>query len=546
MILGHFWMVVRMPANRWFQGWVTLAGVSLLYCGFALTAPFLVWVFGQVAVRLVAAVLRVRYRLLSDQVGRAAWRSAGICCGLMVGLSLIVSLVVHSESLAAGWDFPKDFCEAFVYVAPIPRARAEELRRIPGVADSALVNADIKCTVRGAGLFHFPTSRFVAGDPEEFFRISRLEFREGDLEEAIAKLKKGGYVLVTPEFVRAKKRGYGDKVYIRSAGDQGYGQNFEIAGVVTSPALDIAANYFNAGGMLVSASVHVVMGTLDDASRVFRLPEEVNLFLLNFDLPTNGDVVPPEFEQPKPPRLNDIPALIEMLRRWRPLMPEREGEIDAILRSYARHVEAGGEPARLSSPGLGLVREALAKVAAGWDELPPAQRWQDFREELVLLLIARQSGSDDEHGSVRALKLRIDRDLRRATMLFTTVPMVALIVAALGVANLMMANVTSRIRQIAMLRAIGATRWQIIRLVTGEALVLGTLGSLMGLVLGLVAAYGLNTMTFSIWGYQPHWSVPTDLVVPGVAFTMLVCLIAGIVPARHAARNNIIDALQTT
>jgi len=145
---------------------------------------------------------------------------------------------------------------------------------------------------------------------------------------------------------------------------------------------------------------------------------------------------------------------------------------------------------------------------------------------------------------VRALKLAIDRDLRRATLLFTTIPLVALLVAALGVGNLMTANVASRTREIAMLRAVGSTKWQIVRLVIGEALVLGVLGSALGLALGLHAAYGMNSMTLAIWGYKPNWTIPWDLVLPGVAFTVGVCLIAGIIPARRAARNNIIDALQ--
>lgn len=162
-------------------------------------------------------------------------------------------------------------------------------------------------------------------------------------------------------------------------------------------------------------------------------------------------------------------------------------------------------------------------------------------------LIALKSGTAAEHyGSVSALKAQIDRDLRRATILFTTVPLVALIVAALGVGNLMMANVVSRTRQIAMLRAVGATREQITRLVMGEALVLGLLGCLLGLGLGLHLADSMNAMTLAIWGYEAKWAVPKDLVTGAIAFTLAVCLVAGLVPALRASRSNVIDALQAT
>ena len=537
MIGAHVLMVERLPANKWLLPQYAIGTLALLYGGYALVSPLLVWVFAQFAVRLAAVALRVRYTLLADQVGRAAWRSAAICCGLMVGLSLIVSLVVHSQSLAAGWNFPADFCEAFVFVSPpVDRARAEQTRRMPGIRSSALANERIRCTVYGGGLLHFPTSRFVAGDPEDFFRIAKLEFKEGNQEEAIAKLKQGGYILVTPEFVRAKNRGYGDKVRIKGSGDMAIGGEFTIAGVVTSPALDIAANYFNAGGQLVSASVHVVLGTLEDARRVFKLPDEVSMFLVNFDLPPTTPTHPPEFDAPIAPKPDSSAAMLALLRAWRPLMPERAADIDYAL---------AGTPGW--TPLVRAFAEALTTVRGEWSGLSPVQRWQNYREEVVMMLVAQRTGANwEQHASVRALKLQIDRDLRRATLLFATIPAVALIVAALGVGNLMMANVTSRTRQIAMLRAIGATRSQIIRLVVGEAVVLGVLGSFMGLLLGLHAAYDMNSLTLAIWSYQPDWTIPWDLVIPGVIFTMAVCLIAGIIPARIASRNNIIDAMQTT
>lgn len=464
----------------------------------------------------------------------------------MVGLSLIVALVVHSSSLAEGWNFPKDFCEAFVYVRPpIPIDRAEELRRTPGVANSALVNASIQCSI-GGGLFRFPFSRFVAGDPEEFFKIARLDFLQGEKDEAIARLNRGGAVLVTQEFVRSRKIGKGDKIFVKANAAGGRGDYFEIAGVVTSPALDIAANYFNQGGMLAAAAAGVVLGTQADARRVLNVPHEASMFLINFDLPFLG--VPPEFDAPQPPRWTNGAAYAHLVASWEPYYPERAEELRQIRGWLAstRPAVPWREPALVS-----LFRDALRRgPAQEWESLAPQERWLAFREELVMYLMAWRSGaSGEDHSSVRALKQQIDRELERATLIFTAIPAVALLVAALGVGNLMMANVTSRTRQIAMLRAIGATKWQIVRLVIGEAMILGALGSLIGVALGVHAAHGMNTMTEAIWGFAPKltWdTMPWDWVLLGIAFTVGVCLIAGIIPARHAARNNIIDAMQTT
>ncbi len=581
MIIAHSWMVRTTVPTAWFeQVWGSIRAISvvvLLYCGYALVTPLLVRLVGHLAVYVAAGVLGVRHRLLSDQVGRATWRSAAICCGLMVGLSLIVSLVVHSKSLAAGWDFPKDFCEAFVHVAPpVPRQDADRARRVPGAGKSAIVNVSTQIDIYGRGFFRFPFSRFISGSPEEFFNIAKLEFLQGTKDEAVEKLKRGGCILVTPEFTRSQGLGYGDKVRIAASNDSTRAFNFEIVGVVTSPALDIAANYFNAGGMLASQSAYVVLGTQADLVRYLRAPDAISMFLLDFDLPETPP--PPEFRQDEGPwDIWQAAPFARRLESWAGQLPERAGEIATIRRQLAAAqawpssrpeselpVTGGGgrgagdrPPATAPSeptlkyadvPMLDLFKRALGeKVYPDWAKLSPADRWRTYREELVLRLVPRRAGAaDDQHASVRALKIQIDRDLGRATMIFTAIPMVALIVAALGVGNLMMANVSNRTRQLAMLRAVGATKSQITRLIIGEAIVLGALGSVMGVMLGLNAAIGLNHMTEAIWGFRPSWTIPWTWVTAGIGFTLGVCLIAGIIPARHAARSNIIDALQTT
>ncbi len=608
--------VMRFPFKKasWqhlFTGPVlSIIAVVLLYCGYALVTPLLVRLIGRVAVYIASGALRVRHKLLSDQVGRATWRSAAICCGLMVGLSLIVSLVVFSRSVAAGWDFPKNFCEAFVHVAPpIPWDAANEARKIPGIESSAIINVSTQCSLIGKGWpkLAFPWSRFISGDPDEFFKIAKLQFlqdvqsgkppaspREEERlkNEAIAKLKKGGYILVTSEYARSQDVGTGDRVRVTIDPSRAY--SFEVAGVVTSPALDIAANYFNAGGMLASQSQYVALGTQRDLQTLLRSQNSVSMFLINFGLPPTPP--PAEFQAETPSSDIWLPGpFSKMVETWAGVLPERSREVDTIRRQLAlaktphrpeselevpppakpirpgnqRKTSPASDPPIMSRPTaikaavavagdeslnysdmpmLDLFKKALGEeVYPQWKKLTPAERWNSFREELILRLVPRYAGAaDEQHKSVRALKVQIDRDLTRATMIFTTIPMVALIVAALGVGNLMMANVTSRTRQIAMLRAVGATKWQITRLIIGEAVVLGFLGSALGLVLGLHAAMGINQMVEAIWGFRPEWTVPRGWVTAGISFTMGVCLIAGIIPARRAARNNIIDALQTT
>ncbi len=550
MIVAHTLLLKRLPTNLWVaHAQYAVLGVTLLYCGYALLTPLLIRLAGHAAVYVTAAVLRLRYPLLSDQVGRAAWRSAAICSGLMVGLSLIVSLLVYSKSLAGAWDFPRDLTEAFVFVdPPISPERAREVRATPGVAKrSSLVNEGITCTIYGR-ILAWPFCRFVVGDPDEFFELFNVEFVEGEKNQAIERLKQGGAILVTPEFVRATGWRYGEKVLIRVSEGRGGQHRFEIAGVVTSPSLQMAANYFNIGGELSQASIFGVLGTYADAKQFFGIPERVSLYLINFDLPLTEP--PAEFAENRPPLAGDPPALIELLRKWQAALPERAVELDRIIRQYDALVAQDQSPDWDSVPLLKVFAQALTAdgLYDAWRSMTAEQRWEVFRENLVMKLVATYSGAAyTQHASVRALKLQIDRDLRRATLLLSTVPLVALLVAALGVGNLMMTNVSARRRQIATLRALGATRWQVVRLVVGEALVLGVIGSLMGVLLGGHAAHSMGAITGMIWGFQLSYTdIPWNWVALGVAFTLAICLIAGLLPARNAAQSNVINALQTT
>jgi ABC-type lipoprotein release transport system permease subunit len=550
LIAAHGYLINHTVVTDWFMNeYLPVMAASLLYGGYALLAPALVLTLGALAVRAAAGILRIRYRLLADQVGRAVWRSSAICCGLMVGLSLVVSVVVFSQSMASGWNFPKDFCEAFIYMsAPVPYAKADQARKISGAGRSALVNEQLQCRITGRGLLDFGFTRFVAGDPEQFFRIATLVFVEGNQEDAVRKLKRGGHVLVTPEFCRAQRVKMGDRIHFSAGGRT---VPMTIAGVVTSPALDIAANYFNAGEAMTMAAAYVVLGTLDDLQKYFNLPKEATLFLVDFDLkgPPDAAPPPPAFAADDAPKLTDAADAARLFVSWRAAMPERAKEIDAIEAQLHESQAEGGRLNWAESEDLRLFRDAMdSRLASDWRPLgDAAMRWRAYREDLVMRLIARATGTPAEHyGSVSVLKAQIDHDLRRATVLFATVPLVALIVAALGVGNLMMANVVSRTRQIAMLRAIGATREQITRLVMGEALVLGILGCLLGVALGLHMAESMSEMTERIWGYQAVWTIPHDLVSAAIGFTLGVCLVAGLIPALRASRSNVIDALQAT
>ncbi len=542
MMFGHNWMVRTIPPIRWIGLDVAIAGTALLYIGYAMMTPLAVQMGGRLAVRVAAWSLALRPELLHDQIGRAAWRGAGICSGLMVGLSLLITVAVDSASVRAGWDFPKRLAEAFVWTrTPAPGSYARFARATPGVAECTVVS-EIACDIGEGkrGFFDLLKLRatFVAGEPDKFLKMTKLEFLEGDFEDARAKTMSGGYILVPPEASRAYNLHLGDRVPITAAGRTAV---FEVAGVVRSPALDIAVNFFHAGSYMMVAAAGSVLGSLEDAKEHFGI-DEMSMLLMNFELP-EGET-PEMFELEVPPSVTHE-LVARALVDWGNRMTNDPEELEMLAPRLARWLEqpdAAPDPSEPLAPYVG----ALSHVATHWDELEPAGRWRLYFDQLVMQKVVRTIDRPNSiFGSLRQLKERIDHDIRQATLLLATIPIVALIVAALGVGNLMTANVISRSREIGLLRSAGATRWQVMRLVLGEALILGAIGSAAGIALGVHAADTDQTLTARAIGFAPDFVIPWPDVAVGVGITMTVCVIAGLSPALRAARANIIDAIRT-
>jgi hypothetical protein len=257
--------------------------------------------------------------------------------------------------------------------------------------------------------------------------------------------------------------------------------------------------------------------------------------------------IPPEFALDNPPPAT-VAEAAGLLATNLPRMPEQQ----ALLEPHRAELAALGEsPNAEVDPQIHFLvegsRRALNAMARNWGDRTPPQRWEIFREALVLERVKEAIHRPDAlTGSLRQIKQDIDRDIRRATIILSSIPLLSLIVASIGVANLMTVNLAARARQIAILRAVGSTKSQITRLVLVEALVLGFLGSTLGVLLGLHSAAAVNVVMRSHIGLDVPWSVPWLRVGGAVAVTWLICLLAGLGPALRASRSNIISALQTT
>jgi putative ABC transport system permease protein len=121
--------------------------------------------------------------------------------------------------------------------------------------------------------------------------------------------------------------------------------------------------------------------------------------------------------------------------------------------------------------------------------------------------------------------------------LFLGLGAVALLVGAVGVANIMIISVLERRSEIGLRRALGATRGQIRGQFLSEAILLGLLGGAVGVALGAAST--------AIYAHTKHWAtvIPTEAWVGGIAASVIIGAVAGLIPALRAARLSPTEAL---
>jgi putative ABC transport system permease protein len=147
-------------------------------------------------------------------------------------------------------------------------------------------------------------------------------------------------------------------------------------------------------------------------------------------------------------------------------------------------------------------------------------------------------------GDVRQIKYGIESTFYRILDLISTVAIAAMALASLGVANTIMASVRSRRWQFGILRSIGLVRGELLRLILAEAVMLGFIGVVLGLIAGLEIAIDARQLTWNVLGYSPPMQIPWGIIVGGCGALMAVALAASFMPALSVARSQPLELLQ--
>ncbi len=128
-------------------------------------------------------------------------------------------------------------------------------------------------------------------------------------------------------------------------------------------------------------------------------------------------------------------------------------------------------------------------------------------------------------------------------LLYFVYAMLALsvVIAALGVVNTLALSVIERTREIGLLRAVGATRRQVRRIIRWEAIVVALLGAVLGIAFGIAAGTVLQR-ALADSGIEAL-DIPVGTLIVILILALVIGILAAVLPARRAARLNILDAI---
>ncbi|MEM7116425.1 MAG: ATP-binding cassette domain-containing protein [Chloroflexota bacterium] len=168
----------------------------------------------------------------------------------------------------------------------------------------------------------------------------------------------------------------------------------------------------------------------------------------------------------------------------------------------------------------------------------------------VPALIERIEDMDLETQSLETILDAANQVLSLLQALLGSVGGLALLVAALGVANTMMMAIYERTREIGVLKALGASAREIRALFTVEAALIGLLGGVFGLIFGTLLGKLVDWVAHrylineGVTGIGPLSVVPLWLALGALAFAAFIGVVAGLYPASRAAKLDPVTALR--
>lgn len=525
-----------------------LVGLPGIMLGFFLLAPVLIKAVEAVISPVVAMMLRLRPSLVRQQLSTGLWRAAGTAAALMVGLAVLVVMQVQGNSALKGWRLPTKFPDIFIVSPPgsslanlfgaktppagVDIEQVKILEEVPGIRDKQVMPIAIASPQfgHGAGAFLLTATNpeatmFFGIDPSKAFTMMELEFREGNDGDARRYLEAGEAVwlkkdqTLVPMSELAATGPDGKPKTLK--GVTAAGGQYAVQGMVTKTATGYEVDAPGRGKVVIpeAAVDRVEHGRFLIVTNEFKELKGIGV----------GDVFSLRRADGKPVQYTVIGVV------WSP-------GIDVIVSVF----DMGRQfDQRTANSVFGSVRDAKEDFGVERIYLFAANlQWGVPRDLLVKEINKKLRTEGMKAGDVREIKEKITQAFDRLLLLASTVAFAALAVASLGVTNTVMAGIRTRRWQFGVLRSIGVTRGQLLRLVLAEAILLGVVATILGLTAGSIMVLDAHALQVLVIGYDPPIAVPWGIVSLGIGVVMTIALAASLWPALSVARASPLALLQ--
>lgn len=503
--------LLELPAMTRYIAYAAI-GAPAAGIGCILLTPALIFAAERIFTRPLARLLRLAPEFLAGQLTGRLWQSAGVAISLTIGLGLFIAVQTWGYSMYEPFRPERDMPDAIISFLPdgLPPELAGEVAEAPGIMPGRCAPLYLRQLpaaqktmqhLRGKEQVMINQDNFlvVGIDPLMVFGgdnpIITARFTQGNREEALAKVARGGYCIVPHTFYNFSGLGVGERIAVNSGGGRPGGRDapgrdgesgrefeLEIAGVVDMPWHLMSAWTGMRG--LDGASFGTLSIVFVDTQTALNLARTPNVYFFWANLEADFKALPLE---------------------------ERLARLDAQM----ARIEGLVERAPLLDPTTG-------------EELPaPRQRSTVTLEDNVLNL-----------ASWRAFGM-INR--------MSELPAWALGITMLAVINLILSTVWLRRREFGVLRAVGMSGGQLMRLLLAEGVLICLTACLLSLFFGVYFAACVSSLAryTSMFG-----GLPIVLVVPwlkilgAVLVTLLVGTLVSLIPAALTMRRTPVELMR--
>ncbi len=500
--------------------WSVSIGCTAMALGFVLLAPAAVVLCERVFGRIVARLLRIPYDLLATQLTTNLWRTVGTSVSLTLGLGLFVAMQTWGYSMLGPFTPGSWVPEMLVIMGPtgVPDSEIEAVRNAHGVNPAQFVPVaarqvkladDVTGYETRASATRQDTCVMVGVDPVKGVAgphpLFPWHFVAGSRDDAVAKLGQGRFCLVPDHFARESGLGVGDKFTVlvpaknstneRVRGRRGGNAPRDARQAGTQPDKTEANRIeYEIAGVVSMPGWHWM------TKQGFRQGRAAGLMFADFDQ------VRRDF------------AIERTTLFWMNLTKDaNEDSMKASLQAIAaRNDDAKSQPAFGNAGGDG----------------------RGFR---------RTAGPTVTLKSAESVRTQIRERADGIIWALSQLPLITLAVTSLSVINAVLASIRARRWELGVLRALGVTRFGLMRLILAEALLVGVVGCLLSMGFGVMAGYCGTGVTRYI---NIRGGMITPLVVPwlqitiGFACTLGLCFLAALWPAFSTGRTEPLRLLQ--